>query len=210
MRACISQGDFLRPLLLAATALALAASFVVSAGDWLPLAKDGLHDPKSPAIKQLQQPRAALSRLAPDNTGNQVRWVESLDKGEIDPRPKLFDKTEVRTLDRDILLNLKGGMPVVRFPHRAHTLWLDCSNCHDELFKQETGATKISMLRILQGEQCGVCHGAVAFPLTECFRCHSIPRIAKPGGPAIVPQLPMQLPLRMPRPPEQAPAGSVP
>jgi c(7)-type cytochrome triheme protein len=80
-------------------------------------------------------------------------------------------------LDQDILLNLKGGTPIVRFPHLQHTLWLDCSNCHDKIFKQQTGATKISMQKILQGEQCGVCHGAVAFPLTECTRCHSVPRI---------------------------------
>jgi hypothetical protein len=26
------------------------------------------------------------------------------------------------------------------------------------------------------GEQCGVCHGAVAFPLTVCGRCHNTPR----------------------------------
>lgn len=207
MRACTYQGDFWRPMRLAAAAFALAASFGVTAGEWLPLAKDGVHDPKSPGVKQLQQPQEALSRLAPDNTGNQVRWVESLDKGEINPRPKLFAATEVRTLDRDILLNLKGGMPVVRFPHRAHTLWLDCANCHDELFKQETGATQISMLKILQGEQCGVCHGAVAFPLTECFRCHSIPRIVNPGAPATFPQLPLRLPLRLP---EQPPAVRAP
>lgn len=178
---------------LAAVALALAASSVMSAGVWMPLNADGVHDPKAPGIKILQQPREALSKLTPDTTGNQVRWVEALDKGEINPRAKLRDSTEVRTLDRDILLGLKGGMPVVRFPHRAHTLWLDCSNCHDELFKQETGATQISMLRILQGEQCGVCHGAVAFPLTECFRCHSIPRgkpeetLVLPGQPPVSP-----------------------
>jgi hypothetical protein len=32
------------------------------------------------------------------------------------------------------------------------------------------------MLAILEGEQCGQCHGAVAFPLTECTRCHAIPQ----------------------------------
>lgn len=181
MQVSIFRGDFSHRIRLAATALALAASCVASAGQWVPLAKDGVHDPKSPGTKQLQAPRDALSKLAPDGTGNQVRWVESLDKGEISPREKLRSETKVRLLDQDILLNLKGGMPVVRFPHRAHTLWLDCSNCHDALFKQQTGATKISMFRILQGEQCGVCHGAVAFPLTECYRCHSIPRVRSAG-----------------------------
>ena len=32
------------------------------------------------------------------------------------------------------------------------------------------------MLLILAGEKCGLCHGAVAFPLTECLRCHSVQR----------------------------------
>ena len=32
------------------------------------------------------------------------------------------------------------------------------------------------MMLILQGEKCGLCHGAVAFPLTECLRCHSVSR----------------------------------
>jgi hypothetical protein len=29
---------------------------------------------------------------------------------------------------------------------------------------------------ILSGEKCGLCHGAVSFPLTECKRCHSVDR----------------------------------
>lgn len=177
MRVSISRGNFLHPVRLAAAALALAASCVVAAGEWAPLARDGLHDPKSPAVKLLQQPGDALSRLTPDTTGNQVRWPVALEKGEIKPREKLRETTQVQILDQDILLNLKGGMPIVRFPHKLHTLWLDCTNCHDGLFKKETGATKLSMLKILEGEQCGVCHGAVAFPLTECYRCHSIPRL---------------------------------
>jgi c(7)-type cytochrome triheme protein len=45
------------------------------------------------------------------------------------------------------------------------------------LFKSKAGATKqLNMFQILQGEYCGVCHGAVSFPLTECKRCHSVER----------------------------------
>jgi c(7)-type cytochrome triheme protein len=161
-----------------ALALALLAAQATRAGDWLPLAKDGVHDPKSPALELLQEPREALSRLAPDNAGNQVRWVEALDKGQIDPRTNILPDTRIQVLDLDVLLNLRGGTPIVRFPHRQHTLWLDCSNCHEHLFKSKAGANKLSMMQILQGEQCGVCHGAVSFPLTECMRCHSVPRTA--------------------------------
>jgi c(7)-type cytochrome triheme protein len=159
----------------ALTALALAAVPTL-AGDWLPLARDGVHDPKSPALELLQEPREALSRLAPDTAGNQVRWVEALDRGQINPRANLLPGTKVNVLDLDVLLNLRGGTPIVRFPHRQHTLWLDCSNCHEHLFKSKAGANKLSMMLILQGEQCGVCHGAVSFPLTECARCHSVAR----------------------------------
>lgn len=156
--------------------LLAAATWAAGAAQWQPLRKDGLHDPSSPAIRQLQQPAEALSKLPRDTTGNLVRWVEAMEKGYIEPRTNIYPETKVQVLDQDILMNLKGGMPIVRFPHRAHTLWLDCGNCHDQLFKAQTGANRLSMMAILQGEQCGVCHGAVAFPLTECNRCHSVPR----------------------------------
>jgi c(7)-type cytochrome triheme protein len=176
-------------------AFALAASCLAGAGEWQSLANDGIHDPKGPGIKIKQEPRDALSKLTPDSTGNQVRWVQALDKGEINPISNLYPNTQVLILDLDILLDLKGSMPIVRFPHRQHTLWLHCANCHDELFGQKklfemtTGDTKISMLRILEGEQCGLCHGAVSFPLTECKRCHSVPRTSAPvtGAPPPVP-----------------------
>lgn len=156
------------------------------AGEWTPLAQDGIHDPRSPGAKLLQQPREALSKLTSDTTGNQVRWVQALAKGEIQPRETLSPDRKIEKLDRDIILDINGGMPAVRFPHRQHTEWLDCTNCHDRIFKRQTGGTKISMFLILQGEQCGVCHGAVAFPLTECMRCHSIAKQA--GKQAEMPQ----------------------
>jgi c(7)-type cytochrome triheme protein len=143
---------------------------------WMPLAMDGIHDPRNPGLKFKQEPAAALSKLAPDTAGNLVRWVEALDQGQINPRASLKPGTPVRIRDDFILLNLRGGTPLVRFPHRSHTLWLDCSNCHDQPFLPKAGANRLSMLRILQGEQCGICHGAVAFPLTECARCHNTPR----------------------------------
>jgi len=169
-------------------ALVFLTLLEAGAGEWASLTKDGIHDPKSRAVRILQQPREALSGLVPDNAGNQVRWVQALDKGEIRPREKLFPQTVVRKLDQDIILDIKGAMPAVRFPHRQHTEWLDCVNCHDGIFKMQTGATKITMFNILQGEQCGICHGAVAFPLTECMRCHSIAKggASKPELPADV------------------------
>ncbi|GAB4348743.1 MAG: hypothetical protein Kow006_09760 [Gammaproteobacteria bacterium] len=157
--------------MLAASAFSLAA---IAAG-WLPLSNDGLHDPTSPAIGILQEPAEALSQLEPDTAGNMVRWVEALAKGQINPRTNIRPETKVNVLDLDVILPDTGTVPMVLFPHRQHTEWLDCSNCHEKIFASKAGATPMNMFAILQGEYCGRCHGAVSFPLTECNRCHSVP-----------------------------------
>ena len=185
--------------LLAALTVGIALAQVPDTRRWLPLAQDGVHDPKGPGVKLLQEPREALAPLAPDTAGNQVRWMEALAKGQIKPRGRVTpDPIEAELRETEIYLNLRGGTPIVRFPHKQHTLWLSCGNCHDDLFKREVGGTKLDMRRILQGEQCGVCHGAVSFPLTECNRCHNTSRVgfempayagARPGA-ALVPGAP--------------------
>lgn len=149
---------------------------VWAASKWLPLARDGIHDPASPALGVLQEPAEALASLPPDHAGNQVRWMRALDEGHITPRTNILPETKVILRTTDVLLKNTGEMPMVRFPHRQHTAWLDCSNCHDQLFARKAGATRINMFLILSGEKCGLCHGAVAFPLTECLRCHSVER----------------------------------
>lgn len=158
-------------------AISLLPSLVwAEARSWPPIAKDGLRDPAGPAARLLQPPADALRGLASDAAGNQVRWVEALKQKQISPRSELRTRISTGEYDKDVFLNLDGGMPAVRFPHSVHNEWLDCSNCHDHLFKKKRGTSQISMFLILQGEQCGVCHGAVAFPLTECARCHSMKR----------------------------------
>ena len=143
---------------------------------WTSLEKDGLHDPENPALKVMQPPGAALRLLPPDSAGNLVNWVKALRDGYINPRTNLYETTQVRVLDSNILMKRTAEMPYVLFPHRAHTEWLDCSNCHEKLFKSQAGTTPVNMLAILQGQYCGQCHGAVSFRLTECRRCHSVPR----------------------------------
>jgi len=157
--------------------LLLAPSLLWAVGPgWKPLENDDLHDPTSPAIGVLQEPAEALSELPRDSAGNLVAWIKALEDGYIEPRSNVFPDTEIEILEMDIIMDRTGEMPLVMFPHRPHTEWLDCKNCHDEIFKEEVDANPINMFAILQGEYCGRCHGAVAFPLTECLRCHSIPR----------------------------------
>ena len=147
-----------------------------TASHWLPLTQDELHDPAMTALKLLQNPNEALSKLPRDGAGNQVNWVKALEKGYIKPHITIRSDTQIKVLDLDVLLRNTGEMDMVLFPHKQHTEWLACSNCHEELFKSKAGATQFGMFDILKGDSCGRCHGAVAFPLTECKRCHSVPR----------------------------------
>lgn len=143
---------------------------------WLSLEGDGLHDPRNPSLRLLQNPAEALSVLPPAREGNQVDWAAALRSGAINPRTNIYPETKVNLLDLDVLMDNTAGMPIVRFPHRPHTEWLDCNNCHDRLFIPKAGANPINMNLILQGKFCGQCHGAVSFPLTQCQRCHSVDR----------------------------------
>ena len=156
------------------TAMGLVYADPLHVGKWKKLAEDGLHDPANPGIVYLQEPGEALSKLPVDAVGNQVLWVRALQQGLISPRTNVIPETKIRVLDQDVIMPRTGEMPMVRFPHKQHTEWLDCSNCHDSIFKTKAGATPVDMMAILSGEYCGQCHGAVAFPLTECNRCHSV------------------------------------
>ena len=146
---------------------------------WRSLAYDGIHDPESDAVRVLQQPRSALRSLPRGRSGNLIDWASALNDGVIRPRARAGSQGQMEVLDLDILLTDTKNMPVVTFPHRTHTEWLSCRNCHEWLFKSQLGANDISMADIARGRACGLCHGKVSFPPTDCFRCHDGPR---PGG----------------------------
>lgn len=140
----------------------------------LPPPKDGIHDPVNAGTEMLQAPRQAFESLAGSKSGNRVDWVKALENNEIAPRyDRLSDEAKPVVMDLDIVREVKGSMPDVVYPHKQHTEWLDCSNCHPAIFIPQKGANQISMASILLGQKCGVCHGKVAFPVSECRRCHS-------------------------------------
>ena len=140
----------------------------------LPPAEDGIHDPANDGTLSLQPPLAAFGALTKSNDGNRVDWVKSLNENKINPR---FDRNDPNAkpmvMDMNIVREVKGSMPDVVYPHKEHTQWLDCSNCHPAIFIPQKGANQISMAAILLGQKCGVCHGKVAFPVSDCRRCHS-------------------------------------
>jgi c(7)-type cytochrome triheme protein len=139
-----------------------------------PPAEDLIHDPGNDGTLALQPPLVAFNDLVRSNAGNRVDWVKSLREGKITPRADRLDpKAQPAVMDLNIVREVKGSMPDVVYPHKAHTEWLDCSNCHPAIFKPQKGANQISMAGILLGQACGVCHGKVAFPVSECRLCHS-------------------------------------
>ncbi|MEO5660033.1 MAG: c-type cytochrome [Polaromonas sp.] len=140
----------------------------------LPPSEDGIHDPTNDGTQSLQAPLAAFSQLVKSNDGNRVDWVKSLNENKINPRADRNDpNAKLMVMDMNIVREVKGSMPDVVYPHKAHTQWLDCSNCHPAIFIPQKGANQISMAAILLGQKCGVCHGKVAFPVSDCRRCHS-------------------------------------
>ncbi len=139
-----------------------------------PPTEDGIHDPASPGTALLQVPRLSFQSLPRSNLGNYVNWVAALGKKQIQPRWDVRDpKAEATVMDLNIVREVKGSMPDVVFPHKQHTEWLDCSNCHPAIFTPQKGANQISMAAIMLGQKCGVCHGKVAFPISECRLCHA-------------------------------------
>lgn len=144
------------------------------------LKEDGIHDLENEAINKLQEPVASMSEFPFDRRGG-VNWVEAIDKGVINPRMSLKNDSEMNIMDMDIMFKDTGQMPWVRFPHLAHTRWLDCSNCHPAIFvPQKGGNPNIGMDAIIGGKYCGRCHDKVAFALWTCERCHSVPHEGSP------------------------------
>ncbi len=144
-------------------------------GQIVDVADDGIHDPTNETTRVLQQPYEAMANFPRDNMGI-IDWVKTLESGLIDPRKSLKEgEGEMFVVDMDIIFKNTRSMPYVRFPHKAHTEWLTCANCHPAIFIPQKGANPISMSDIIQGNYCGVCHGKVAFPPTmNCGRCHSV------------------------------------
>lgn len=145
----------------------------------LPPAEDGLHDPESPGTHELQHPKEAFQALEKSDFGNHVNWVKSLDGKHFTPRTNIEDpNVKPMVMNLNIVREVRGSMADVVFPHDKHTAILSCANCHPAVFTPQKGANQMSMASIMLGQSCGVCHGAVAFPVTQstCTLCHAKPK----------------------------------
>ncbi|MDH5327432.1 MAG: hypothetical protein OEZ68_01270 [Gammaproteobacteria bacterium] len=135
---------------------------------------DGIHDHYNNALVTLQDPTRAMANF-PRDRRHQVDWVAALEMGLIEPRADLKGERNMLTMDMDIIMKNTQYMPWVKFPHRQHTEWLACENCHPAIFLPREHANSISMNKVLRGKFCGVCHDKVAFAIFICERCHSVP-----------------------------------
>lgn len=117
-----------------------------------------------------------LAETLPDGFfGNEVDWNKALKEKTITPLYSIFNKEEEpMAFDKDLWLSATWNyVPPAYFPHEGHTQWLDCANCHPEIFNIRKKTTKnFAMKYILQKKFCGVCHLKVAFPLDDCKGCH--------------------------------------
>jgi len=118
--------------------------------------------------------------LPKERFGNGLDWEKSEELGLIKPAtslPGLSASRNSLAVQKDFALNPKvEGMPDIIFSHKKHTVWNGCELCHPDIFMGvKRGTVKYSMVDISQGKSCGACHTTVAFPLTDCQRCHSKP-----------------------------------
>lgn len=138
--------------------------------------RNDFYDPANPDYRILQRHDDATRNLPKDAVGF-PDWMRALSEGAIKPRGDLSGKGKMEVLDLDVIMRNTKEMPHVRFPHRSHTLWLGCGNCHPAPFAAVAGGNQIRMADIFRGQFCGVCHDRVAFvTFYSCNRCHSVPQ----------------------------------
>ncbi|MBI3994899.1 MAG: hypothetical protein HY349_02855 [Nitrospirae bacterium] len=127
-----------------------------------------------------------LSNLPKDRYGL-IDWATSIKEGKVKPRDSLDpNEKPLPPLDLDVAIFTKSQFqPDVIFPHFVHTLWLTCTNCHPAIFPMNAKEANkmMTMPKIASGEFCGRCHNRIAFPLSDCLRCHVKPKDTPPIDP---------------------------
>lgn len=120
-------------------------------------------------------PPALQAATMPKDKFGLANWVAMVNQGLIQPKGSLDPAAiEAPALDLDVVILSKGDfVKDVLFTHRVHNYWFNCDSCHPKFFEMAKGTTKMNMKEIGEGKWCGACHGKVAFPLTDCARCHS-------------------------------------
>ena len=138
-------------------------------------------------IKEVNQQQGVVSRFSPvlaeglpsTAYGDHINWVKALENGMITPKTSLSEEAPPPSLPLpkhlEAPLQWYTNTPgvYVAFPHKAHVAWLDCANCHPDIFDlKNMGTVAFDKEKNLYGMFCGSCHMTVAFPINGCSRCH--------------------------------------
>jgi c(7)-type cytochrome triheme protein len=111
--------------------------------------------------------------------GNGVDWELAELDGKVklvDTLPEISVKRKPLQIPQDYSIEAKiNGLPEIIFSHKKHAVWNGCELCHPDIFIVKAGTTRYSMQDVFAGKYCGLCHGSVAFPATDCQRCHTKP-----------------------------------
>lgn len=107
--------------------------------------------------------------------GNRIDWIRAIRKGLIKPKESILEE-DYKPMPFKKMLRLEAEwtmVPPAYFSHKRHGSWLDCANCHPDIFNIKKKTTKhFEMIYNLQGKFCGACHLSVAFPMHDCKGCH--------------------------------------
>ena len=122
--------------------------------------------------------RTFAEQMPRERGGNGINWEQAENAGLI----HLIDYIEGHSTKRppmanqnDFTIGVKTeGVPEIIFSHKKHTVWNGCELCHPDIFVGvKKGTDKYSMVDLFAGKYCGACHGKVAFPQSDCRRCHT-------------------------------------
>ena len=107
--------------------------------------------------------------------GNKIDWADAERRGLIEPKKSILESDF-----KPIAYNQEFEVPAAwsmispaQFSHDEHMQWLECSNCHPDIFAiEKKGTQHFLMKHILDEKFCGACHSKVAFPIDDCKACH--------------------------------------
>ena len=122
----------------------------------------------------------------PLDKDGRINWVKMVEDELISPQWELKKSGDDEELDETIILfeSKSDKFDDVLFKHEVHTYWLSCPICHETkggvIFEQGAGENKVLMKEMkTQKKWCGRCHSTVAFPLSDCNRCHNLKKGTK-------------------------------
>ncbi len=133
-----------------------------------------------PNLKKESDFETFAEKMPKERYGNGINWEQAEQTGLIKPVDFIegvsIKKAPLATQKDFALVSKIEGIPDIIFSHKKHTIWNGCEVCHPEIFiGMKKGADKYTMVDLFQGKYCGVCHDTVAFPQTDCQRCHAKP-----------------------------------